>query len=215
MSSTTTSTGPQRVSVEHRVLGMDKRSFPYALSVVAVFLVLTVVVPRMNSVIDWDDPVRAGEQLALTDTIVFTPRAGWNVVAGYRRGEGGSAVSSGEATLLGDGVVLDVVPDTFDGTPAELLEQVEKVTSSTDDPTFRVDDDPTTITTPAGDVGVLQTYRSIVGDGLVAAFVIDGTGVKITVHGPPAQMRAAAHDIHHMMTSVRSLSGSGTDGSQG
>lgn len=192
-----------RVEVEHRVLGMDRRSFPYALSVVAVFLFLTVVVPRVNDAIDWDDPVQAGEQLALTDSLSFTPTAGWNVLTGHRVGQGGSAVSSGEATVVGDGVVLDVVPDDFDGTPAQLLRQVDKVTSSTDDPTFTADDGSSSITTVDGNAGVLQSYRSITGDGMVAAFVIDGTGLKITVHGPPAQMRAAAQDIQHMITSIR------------
>lgn len=205
MSSSTTPTG--RVPVEHRLLGLDKRSFPPALFVVAVFLVATVLVPRVNDAIAWDDPVRAGEQLALTDTIAFTPATGWNVERGFRVGEGGSAVTSGEATVAGDGVTFDIVPDTFDGTPAELLDQIEKVTSRTGDPTFQVDGDPATITTPAGDVGVIQTYSSVNGDGLVAAFVIGDTGLEITVYGPPAQMTAAADDIHDMIASIRSSDG--------
>src|SRR6478735_9091978 len=86
-----------RVPVEHRFLGLDKRSFPYAFFVIAVFLVATVVIPRINDAIDWDDPVRAGEQLALTDTISFAPTTGWNVESGYRVGQGGSAVDSGAA----------------------------------------------------------------------------------------------------------------------
>ena len=205
MSSSTTSTG--RVPVEHRLLGLDKRSFPPARFVVAVFLVATVHVPRVNDAIAWDDPVRAGEQLALTDTIAFTPATGWNVERGFRVGEGGSAVTSGEATLAGDGVTFDIVPDTFDGTPAALLAQIEKVTSRTGDPTFQVDGDPATITTPAGDVGVIQTYSSVNGDGLVAAFVIGDTGLEITAYGPPAQMTAAADDIHDMIASIRSSDG--------
>ena len=206
-STTTTTTGRGRVPVEHRLLGLDKRSFPAALFVIAVFLVATVLVPRVNDAIAWDDPVRAGEQLALTDTIAFTPATGWNVERGFRVGEGGSAVTSGEATVAGDGVTFDIVPDTFDGTPAELLDQIEKVTSRTGDPTFQVEGDPATITTPAGDVGVIQTYSSVNGDGLVAAFVIGDTGLEITAYGPPAQMTAAADDIHDMIASIRSSDG--------
>jgi len=202
MSSSTTSTG--RVPVEHRLLGLDKRSFPPALFVVAVFLVATVLVPRVNDAIAWDDPVRAGEQLALTDSVAFTPATGWNVERGFRVGAGGSAVTSGEATVAGAGVTFDIVPDTFDGTPAELLDQIEKVTSRTGDPTFQVEGDPATITTPAGDVGVIQTYSSVNADGLVAAFVIGDTGLEITAYGPPAQMTAAADDIHDMIASIRS-----------
>jgi hypothetical protein len=202
MSLGTTVTRP-RVPVEHRVLGLDRRSFPYAGFVLAVFLVATVVVPRVNDAIAWDDPVRAGEQLALTDTIAFTPVTGWNVERGFRVGKGGSAKTSGPATVVGDGVTFDVVPDGFDGTPAELLGQIAKVTSATGDPTFRVDGDPATITTAAGDVGVIQTYSSVNGDGLVAAFVIDGTGLEITAYGPPTQLRAAAEYIDDMIASIR------------
>ena len=210
MSFTSGSAGRERVPVEHRLLGLDRRSFPYALFVVAVFLIATVLIPRIDDAVGWDDPVRAGEQLALTDTIAFTPTTGWNVESGHRVGRGGSAVKSGEATVVGEGVTLSVVPDDFDGTPAELLDQIAKVTSSTGDPTFRVAGDPATITLPAGGVGVIRTYSSVNGDGLIAAFVIDGTGLKITAYGPPAQMRAAAGDVAATIASIHTTA----DGSQ-
>jgi len=206
MSASASSTS--RVPVEHRFLGLDRRSFPYALFVVAVFLVATVVVPRIDDAIPWDDPVGAGEQLALTDTIVFTPTTGWDVESGYRVGDSGPAGAGGAATVTGQGVTLSIVPDDFDGTPAELLEQIEKVTSATSDPTFKVAADPVSITTPAGDVGVVQTYSSVDGDGLIAAFVIDGTGLKVTAYGPPQQMNAAADDIAEMIASISSTDGS-------
>jgi hypothetical protein len=212
MSSIAGSTPRERVPVEHRMFGMDRRSFPYALFVVAVFLVATVVVPRVNDAIHWDDPVRAGEQLALTDTIAFTPTTGWDVESGYRLGGGGSVVRSGQAVVVGDGVTFSVFPDTFDGTPAELLAQIQKVTSSTGDPTFRVDGEPATIAIPSGDVGVIQTYSSVNGDGLIAAFVIDGIGLKITAYGPPAQMRAAADDIDDMLASIHATTARGSTG---
>jgi hypothetical protein len=190
-----------RVPVEHRFLGLDKRSFPYAFFVIAVFLVATVVIPKINDAIDWDDPVRAGDRL-VADDIVFTPTTGWNVESGERLGEGSAVGKSGEATVTDDGVTFDVVADSFDGTPAELLDQIEKVTSATGDESFTIDGDPATITTPGGETGVIQTYSSVNGDGLVAAFVIDGTGVKVTAYGPPAQMTAASDDIDDMLASI-------------
>jgi len=196
--------GWRRVPAEHRLLGLDKRSFPYAFAVLAVFLLFSVVVARINDAIDWDDPVRAGQQLALTDDIAFTPTTGWNVETGYRLGQGGSAVQSGRATVFSNGVTFAVVPGEFDGTPAQLLDQVQKVTSSTGDPTFRVDGVPATVTTRSGDVGVIQPYSSVRGDGLVAAFVIDGTGIEVTAYGPPAQLRAVADDVDDMITSIGS-----------
>jgi hypothetical protein len=191
-----------RVPVEHRFLGLDKRSFPYAFFVIAVFLVATVVIPRINDAIDWDDPVQAGDRLLVADGIVFTPTTGWNVESGVRLGGGSAVGKSGEATVSGDGVTFDVVADSFDGTPAELLDQIEKVTSATGDESFTIDGDPATITTPSGETGVIQTYSSVTGDGLIAAFVIDGTGVKVTAYGPPAQMTAASDDIDDMIASI-------------
>lgn len=191
-----------RVPVEHRVLGLDRRTFPVVFFVLAVFLVATVVMPRIDDAVAWDDPVRAGERLALSDTMVFTPAVGWNVESGFRVGEGGSAISTGRAVVVGDGVTLDIVPDDFDGTPRELLDQVEKVTSATTDPTFRAEGEPTNVTTTAGATGVQQTYSSVLGDGLVAAFVLDGTGLKITAYGSPAAMRAASDDVTTMIASI-------------
>jgi hypothetical protein len=197
------------VPVEHRLLGLDRRSFPYALFVVVVFLVATVVIPAIDDALEWDDPVRAGEQLALSDSVAFTPTAGWNVESGFRLGPDGSVAQSGDATVVGDGVTVSVTADSFDGTPAELLDQIEKVTSSTGDPSFRVDGEPATIITQAGDVGVIQTYSSVNADGLVAAFVIGDTGVKVTAYGAPAQLRAGADDIDDMIGSIRGLDADG------
>jgi hypothetical protein len=208
MSTSTKDRNDRRVPVEHRLLGLDRRSFPYALFVVGVFLLATVLIPRINDAIDWDDPVQAGDQLALGDTLVFTPTVGWEIESGQRVGEG-TVGKTGEATVVNDGVTFDVVADSFDGTPTELLDQIEKVTSATDDPSFKVDGEPATVTTPAGDVGVIQSYSSLNGDGLVAAFVIDGTGLKITAYGPPAQMNAAAEDIDDMIASIATTDGGG------
>lgn len=199
-----------RVPVEHRLLGLDKRSFPYAFFVIAVFIVAAIVVPRVNDAIAWDDPVVAGDELALTSSIAFTPTIGWNVESGHRLGKDGAVGQKGEATLVGEGVNFSIVPDSFDGTPAALLNQITRVTSSTDDSTFHVDGTPTTVTTTSGEVGVMQPYSSVRGDGLVAAFVIDGTGLKTTVFGTPAQMSLATADIDAMIASIRTLEGSGS-----
>lgn len=199
---------PERTPVEHRVLGLDKRSFPYAFFVLAVFLVATVVMPRIDDTISWDDPVQAGDQMALSGGLVFTPVAGWNVVKGDRVGAGGPVTGSKEVQLVHDGVTFDVAADSFDGKPRALLRQVAKVTNGTDDPTFKVSGKPTTITTADGNVGVIQSYSSVNGDGLVAAFVIDGTGLKITAYGQPSQLTPAADDLAAMIDSLRKSDGS-------
>jgi hypothetical protein len=199
-----------RVPVEHRMFGMDRRSFPIGLVVIAVFLVATVVIPRIDRAIAWDDPVEAGQRLSLTESLSFAPTAGWNVERGFRVGTSKAVLGHGPATVVSDGVTFDVFPDSFDGTPAELLRQIDRVTSSTgSDPSFQAHGDPSTVDTSAGDTGLLQTYSSIRGDGIIAAFVIDSTGIRVTAFGPPEQMTAAADDIRAMIASIGPV---GTDG---
>ena len=200
----------RRVPLEHRgPLGLDRRSFPYGLFVIAVFLVSTVVLPRLDDALAWDDPVRAGEQLGLGEDLAITPPAGWNVEEGLRLGEDNFGPPVG-VTVVGHGVTVDVVVGTFDGTPVELLEQVEKVESATVDATFQFAHDPVTVTTESGEVGVVQTYSSLHGDGLVAALVVDGTGVEVTATGRPSHMSAAAEELDAMITSIRSLEEDGS-----
>ncbi|MFD7075270.1 hypothetical protein ACFV9G_13770 [Nocardioides sp. NPDC059952] len=194
--------------VEHRFLGLDKRSFPYGLVAIGVFLIATVLVPRLDGWIDWDDPVRAGDQLATGDGLAFVPATGWEVISGFRVGEANAGAAAGSAKITGNGVVFDITYDAFDGTPSELLEQIAKVTSGTGDETFTIDGEPATVTTRAGDVGVIQAYSSANGDGLIAAFVINGTGLEVTAYGAPAQMAAAADTVHAMITSIHEVEGS-------
>lgn len=196
---------PERVPAEHRLLGLDRRTFKPALFVIAVFVVLTLVVPQVNSAVAYDDPVRSGERLALTNEIVITPPTGWGVEAGHRVLEDGTVDQSGAAVLSGPGASVRVDVGKFDGTPTELLDQTDRVTRATDDPTYRESGDPVTITTTSGETGVGQGYRGVHGDGYEAAFVIDGTGVEVTVYGEAATVVAASSAIQDMIASITTI----------
>ena len=56
--------GGTRVPVEHRFLGLDRRTFPFALVAVAVWFVWTVLAPWVDERVAWNDPIRAGERSA-------------------------------------------------------------------------------------------------------------------------------------------------------
>lgn len=202
MSSTSTSERP-RVPVEDRVGSLDRRAIPFAIAVVVFYLVTAVVLPWVNDALEWDDPVRAGERLTLTDTISFAPATGWQVEEGTRVGEPRLADEGVPATVVGRGVTFTVTTAAFDGTPAELLAQVEKYTSDAVDPTFQVTGDASTVSTLAGDTGVVQPYSSVQGDGVAAAFVVDGFGVEVLAYGPTQRMHAAADDVNDMIASIR------------
>ena len=68
-----------RVPVEHRIFGLDRRTLPFALVAVGVWLLWTVVVPWVDGRIGWDDTIRAGERVRLTDDVTFAPAPGWGL----------------------------------------------------------------------------------------------------------------------------------------
>ncbi|MFJ4223041.1 hypothetical protein [Microbacterium sp. NPDC089695] len=190
---------------EHRFLGLDRRTFAGPLAVVVVFLLFTVVIPRIDDAIPWSDPVQAGEQLALTAEVAVTPPVGWNVEEGHRLSADGTVAQSGNVQISDSGVTVVVSTGVFDGTPAQLLAEQEKATAATSDPALRFQGSPATTRTDSGEVGALQQYGSLHDEGLIAAFVIDGSGITLTAQGPAAQMRAAAPQIEKMIASIRAL----------
>ena len=50
-----------RVPVEHRWLGLDRRSIPFALVAFAVLALWAWALPWVDARVAWDDTTRAGE----------------------------------------------------------------------------------------------------------------------------------------------------------
>lgn len=199
-----------QVPIEHRWLGLDKRSIPYALVVVAIFLLWTVIVPRISGAIEYDDQVAAGDQFLIAEDIVFTPTAGWQVDGGLRYDPNRPA-SAAQVVLVKNGVTVAVQSGEFDGTPDALLDQIDKVTTLTDNGEgFSVSDERVSLTTDAGDVGVAEAFASARSSGSIAALVLDGTGVEIQIVGPPEQMSAVSDEIVSMVATIRQLEETGS-----
>ena len=53
----------RRVPVEHRWLGLDRRSIPYAVVAFAVLALWAWVMPWVADQVAWDDPIEAGEAI--------------------------------------------------------------------------------------------------------------------------------------------------------
>jgi hypothetical protein len=199
-----------RVPIEHRWMGLDKRSIPYALVVVMIFLLWTVIVPRVDDAVDYDDQVAAGDQFLVAEDIVFTPIAGWQVDSGLRYDPARPA-NAAQVVLVKNGVTLAVQSGDFDGTPDALLDQIDKVTTLTDNGEgFSVSDERVSLTTDAGDVGVAEAFASARSSGSIAALVLDGTGVEIQIVGPPEQMSAVSDEIVSMVATIRQLGQTGS-----
>ena len=185
---------------------MDRRTIPFALVALAVWLLWAVVVPRIDAAVDFDAQIRAGERLMMSDTSSYAPASGWGRRGGLlttdQTRSGGGATA--ESTVLKDNVVLTVKQGAFDGSPRELLAQINRISTTVgegDD--FALSTRPTTLQTGSGDSGVIEGYRSHRNDGVIAAFVFDGVGVEMQAVGPRDQMAHHSEEIERMLRSVR------------
>lgn len=208
-----------RIPVEYRWLGMDKRSFPWALAVVGLWLLWAVVLPRIDAAVDYDDEVQAGEQLAVTSDLAMTPNAGWDVVSGFRTGESPQTEDVEPVALTSGGLSFVVQTAPFDGTPRALLDQVNKVTVATGgDLEFRATGQRFTVKTDGGLTGVAEGFTTGRSDGILVGFVDDGTGIEVQITGPTAQLSARSDELTAMVESIgprTSSSSAGRESTEG
>jgi hypothetical protein len=198
--------GQARVSVEHRFFGLDRRTLPYALGAIAVFVLWTVVLPWINSGIAWDDTIQAGERVRLADDVSFAPATGWGLLAGLRTTDSTASGqrSTASVAVTSDGVQFTAQQGEWNGTPRALLHQITKITTTEAGPNgFELSSRPTTVETASGATGAVQGFRSARVEGLIAAFVFGGTGIQIQIVGPPGQLSHHADELVRMLASIR------------
>lgn len=194
-----------RPPVEQRILGLDKRTFVPAFVVLGIALLWAVVMPLVDRSVAYDDPVEAGDVMVLAQGITFRPTQGWNVESGLRASDSTrSGAPGGAAHLSYRGVSFRIVPGPFSGEPEELLGQIDKVSSaSAQSEALTIGTDHETIATEQGEQGVVASYAGTNRSGVIAAFVLNGTGLAITAVGPESSMRQALDDIAGMIASVQ------------
>ena len=171
-----------RVPVDQRWLGMDRRGFPYAIVAVALIVVLVWVIPAVNDAVEWDDPTVAGDVLDLGGGITVTPPVGWQLEAGVRVGAdtAGPVNADGSSTVLADGATtISITGAGWDGTADELMDQYNSLrdrSDQADDQLFAVTGTRGSFTTAAGLTGVSEAFESASGSGRAFAFVVDDDG---------------------------------------
>jgi hypothetical protein len=201
---------PARVPVEHRFLGLDRRTFPFALAALAVWALWALVVPWIDERVEWDDPIRAGDIIQVTDDVTFTPATGWGLESGLRTTDrtASGATAAPNVVLTHDGVLFQIQPGPWDGSPAELLRQIAKITTTmSGGESLHVSGSVQPIETAAGIRGVGQSFRSPRVDGLIAAFVYGDEGLEIVVAGPRGQLAAQAAEVRRMIASLQQEGG--------
>lgn len=203
------------VPVERRWLGLDRRALVPAL-VVGLFAAFSFwVLPAIDSAVQVDDRVRAGDVIQVGDDVTFTPPAGWTLAAGLRRGASPGTAYPSQARVMKGPVAFSITTSDFKGTPQQLLKQIrsnnDKVPPSS---AVRIVGQPATFTTTTGQRGVLTQFTNGESVGFIAALVFGGTGVETVALGPDTIDKTTGSQILSMFESVQptrsARSGSGS-----
>ena len=196
------------VPVDHRILGIDKRTIAPSLAVLVFVIVLAVGLPAVDDSVGYDDPIVAGDVMDLVGgTLTFVPAEGWNRIDGSFVGEGpAESVGSVSTVVLKDASVTIKTGD-FDGTPDELLDQINELNETLQDPRGLGAAGPRQeITTASGLTGVAETFTGLDERGVAAAFVVDvdGTsvGVEIVVRGSAETIGEHLEEIATMLDTM-------------
>ncbi|TYL49837.1 hypothetical protein FXB39_11110 [Nocardioides sp. BGMRC 2183] len=201
---------PDFVPVDRRVLGMDRATLLPAGIVAALVALMLWVLPAVNAKVSVEDRVEAGDIIQVGE-VEFVPTAGWNITAGVRQDTEDPPVSYPEQATVTDGALaLYVISSDFDGTPSQLLEQIEENNDHlSKDAALTVTGEPTTLENTAGDRGVIARFDASQAEGLIAAYVFDGVGAEVVVIGPKGMADDAklAVEVANMIRSVRLVDG--------
>jgi len=196
------------VPVERRLLGIDKRTILPALAVLAFGVLLGVVLPSVNESVDYDEPIVAGDVVDLVGgRLTFVPAEGWNRVDGSLVGEGAAESVGSTTVLVAEDASVSITTGAFDGTPDELLDQINDLNEDLQDPRGLGTAGPRQpITSASGLTGVAETFTGLDERGVTAAFVVDvdGTpvGVEIVVRGSVDTISNRLDEIAAMLDTV-------------
>lgn len=197
------------VPADRRWLGFDRRTIWPALFVLSFALLMHFGIPGLNDAVEYDDPVVAGDVMAMSPGITFTPAPGWNIEKGVRLGDEPRSGVPNSASLSDGDVTYVVTTGPYDGDSSALIAQIKKTTDALNDKgDVHVVGDPVPITTTAGLGGMLVHYAGASTEGVLAAFVVDGTGISIVATGSEDLSEQSIRDIAAMIASLGSTGGS-------
>jgi hypothetical protein len=206
---------PMVGSDESRPLGIDRRTIGPALVVIALAVVMSVILPSINSETAYGDQVHKGDIAVIAAGITLVPASGWDLASGALVGETRSPIGGTATTELVNGSVTFFVQTApFDGTPSALLARITKINADLNHAQGRAfgTTDRYEVTTREGVVGVAEDFVGVARQGSVAAFVFEsrgqsntpqGEGVEIVAAGPTGAISRQRDDIVAMIRSIR------------
>ena len=179
-----------RVPVEHRLLGLDRRTIAPTLWVLALVLLWSTIVPFIDRHVSYDVEVEPGTVLDVGSGVTIVPPPYWEI-------DPQTALTEGSLVVHHSGVTVTVTVGVFDGELSDLMASandaldVDRITSA-----------QTSITTSSGSVGLIEAFQSGNAHGFIAVFAEDGVGVEIEAIGPEPQIHRFESEIDDMVVSL-------------
>lgn len=199
-------------STDRRSAGIDARTVGPSLLVLALAVLVSVVLPSIDTATAYRDQVDAGDVVQIADGLTLVPATGWDLATGALVGHTRSAVGTTATTeLVAGSVELQVNTAPFHGTPSALLSRVNRIDS--DLAHLRGGAAATTrryvVRTRQGAVGVAEDFVGVHKQGTIVAFVFRSHGqstreaVEIVAAGPQGPISRRRDDIVAMIRSTR------------
>ena len=182
------------IPVEHRVLGLDRRTITPAVIVAAIVTFYAVLIPYVDGLVDHDSAVEAGTSLVIGGDVTIVPPAGWEVTDR-------TALDAGSLELHNSGIIVNANVGPFAGELDELLAYADGIVDDAE--TGVAHHEASSIVAADGTAGLEEHWDGVNTEGLLAVFS-DGTlGVVIAVEGPEPMVTRHQKELDQMIASVR------------
>ncbi|MDT5167044.1 MAG: hypothetical protein QOD02_356 [Mycobacterium sp.] len=192
------------VPADERRFGLDRRTLRPTLTVFALVIMMSVVLPVINARVPYHDIVRAGDVMELEGDVTFVPEAGWGITSGVRAGK---APLSGQypatATVEHGAMKFTVRTGSFHGDTDKLLDQIETTSEALNRGRgVHVTGAPITIVTGQGKQGATVRVTGPHTAGVIAAFVFGNRGVEAVATGPSDAGAESSTAVVRMIGSI-------------
>ena len=205
--------GPDRVPIDERVGGLDRRSFWPGIVLLVVWAIWAHAMPWIDNQISLDDPIVAGDvvNLGAEGQLTFVPAVGWNLDSGLRLTEGseGRVGVPSSSSVSSDVVSYTVAVGNWEGTADELLDQMLRVNDSLDTLVAKDEQGRDSIANVDGVAGRVVYVRGVDQSVLIVAFVFPNAvetqpsiGVEIEVRGQTTDFQDQIEEIASMIATT-------------
>jgi hypothetical protein len=193
------------VPVERRWLGLDWRTIAPALVVLALGILIARAIPAIDSATPYDDEVLRGDVIGIEHGVRFVPPTGWDITEGRRVRDETRSGDFTESAAVEDGdTEFWITAAAFSGDANALLAQLEEIDEKRTDDRGRHTTGPArAVQTCSGIDGVRKRYSGTNTDGLLAAFVADGVGIRVVMTTRPGQLDGRRNQFDRMIASIR------------